>query len=118
MITEYIKLPDKERLHGMKSIVDNVTGTLVLIPESPADRLLLFHLMNCSDLSHFSDYIKYENTKDMTLDLGIPYRQFIGYLDNDETSSMSVPVTDITSEPGLTERDIDRVALIGFNRER
>ena len=102
----------------MKYIIEHHSGTVILTPDSPADRLLLFHLMNCSDISHFSEYIKYENTKDMTLDLGIPYRQFTGYLDNDETSSMSVPVTDITSEPGLTERDTDRVALIGFNRER
>ena len=102
----------------MKHIIDHHSGTVVLSPESPADRLLLFHLMNCSDMSHFSEYIKYENTRDMTLDLGIPFSQFTGYLGDDKTSFMKIPVTDTASEPGLTERDIDRVALIGFNRER
>ena len=100
----------------MKNIVDKVTGVLVLIPECPADRLLLFHLMNCSDMCHFSNYIKYENSADMTLDLGVPYAQFKGYLGDDDTSYIRIPVTDTTPVPDDTEKNINRSALIGFNR--
>ena len=114
MITEYIKLPDKERLHDMKSIVDNVTGTLVLIPESHPDRVLLFHLMNCSDMCQFSTYIKYEDPAVMTIELGVPYDKFKNYLGEDH---INIPVIDKDSVPDNTEKSINRATLIGFDRE-
>ena len=55
----------------------NENGTLVLIPESGNDVRLLYHLMNCTDLSQFSEYLLKERTagelnKHVTLDLGVP----------------------------------------------
>ena len=100
----------------MKSIVDKETGVLILVPESPADRLLLFHLMNCSDMSHFSDYIKYENTKDMSLELNVPYDKFKNYLGEDHTDHINIPVIDKDTVPDNTEKSINRATLIGFDR--
>ena len=102
----------------MKNMVDKETGVLVLIPERPADRLLLFHLMNCNDMCQFSEYIKYENAENMTLELGIPYDKFRGYLGDDETSRIQIPVTvtDTDSVVNSTEKDINQMSLIGFNR--
>mgnify|MGYP003609241137 CR=1 FL=1 len=55
----------------------NENGTLVLIPENGNDVRLLYHLMNCPDLSQFSEYLLKERTtgelnKHVTLDLGVP----------------------------------------------
>ena len=100
----------------MKSIVDKETGVLILVPESSADRLLLFHLMNCSDMCHFSNYIKYENSADMTLDLGVPYDKFKDYLGEDRTAYIKIPVIDKNPVPDNTEKPIDRSTLIGFDR--
>ena len=100
----------------MKSIVDKETGVLVLIPESHADRLLLFHLMNCSDMSHFSNYIKYENTKDMSLELNVPYDKFKNYLREDHTDHRNIPVVGKGPVPDNIEKPIDRSTLIGFDR--
>ena len=80
----------------MKHVVDNATGVVVFIPENAQDRKALFHIMDCSDLTHFSEYIKTLGEQEsITQDLGVTAREIYSY----------------TEQPEITE-----TALIGFNR--
>ena len=99
----------------MKSMVDNVTGVLVLIPESEEDRLLLFHLMDCSQLNRFTEYLGASaEEENMTTDLGIEYTRFSGYLSAREPVNRAA-IDRADREPELP---VNSTALIGFNRER
>ena len=67
---------------NMKHLVDLEHGSLVLIPESAADRRLLFHLMNCSDLSQFTQYLELEqknNPSPVTTDLDVSIKNIEMY---------------------------------------
>lgn len=90
----------------MKTKVDNDTGILILIPESEPDKRLLYHLMNCSDMRHFSEYLEISSDNDITTDLGIEFDQFDRYL---ETVQPVVQKTDTTGFIGQP---------IGFDRDR
>ena len=65
----------------MRTIVDNETGALVMIPQSDKDHRLIFHLLNCSELSEFSRYLELENDKDkeITETLEIAGEQLLTY---------------------------------------
>ena len=96
----------------MKHLVDQSTGTLVLIPESEPDKLLLFHLMNCMDLSQFSDYLEVQqriNPAEITTDLGVTGHECIEYT--------SKPIEPVHRSPDVTEKAISSGNLIGFNRD-
>ena len=93
----------------MKTVIDETSGTMTLIPQCKADRVLLLHLMNCSDLTQFSAYIALEQSKnynEMTDDLGVPVTLIDRYpVEN---------VTNVTSAPNrLTNQSS---SLIGFDR--
>lgn len=103
----------------MKHVVDVVSGIVVLIPESDSDRLILFHLMNCGDLSKFEQYLKTDVTEGMTDDLGIEAYEFSGYL----TAGEERPFRGIEQMPRIQEAQArgtgDReqeARLIGFER--
>ena len=94
---------------NMKHLVDQSTGVIVLTPECDADRKILYHLINCSDLSQFSEYLEYQQKIDpaeITTDLGVPANRCHYY--------MSEPVDRL---PEQTEKAIQPGRLIGFNRE-
>ena len=58
----------------MRTLIDNESGSIVFIPDNDADRRLLFHLLNCSDLSRFTNYLSLEQKIDphtVTLDIGV-----------------------------------------------
>ena len=77
----------------MKHLVDQSTGSLILTPESEPDRLLLFHLMNCMDLSQFSEYLEVQqriNPAEITTDLGVTGHECIEY--TSEPIKQSEPV--------------------------
>jgi len=91
----------------MKTILDNKTGTVIIMPESDPDTRLLYHLMNCADLTQFSEYLSLETRYDsqpVTNDIGVP----VSLLDE-------YPISDrrrIAPQNRLTEK-----RLIGFNRD-
>ena len=107
----------------MKHNINNITGELVLTPESAEDKLLLYHLMNCADLTRFSTYIEVNGVTGVTRDLGIEYDQFSGYQLTYETEQplklgSTVREIDIESgKPGSPGRLLNRDrSLIGFCR--
>ena len=57
------------------------TGSTTLLPERDEDNRLIFHLLNCNDLTKFSEYLARENTKQypVTTDIGLPVEQFDDY---------------------------------------
>jgi len=66
----------------MKHLINKTSGALTLVPESPEDKQLLFHLMDCSDLSQFTDYLEtFDNNSHnpFTVDLGVSADECIGY---------------------------------------
>jgi len=66
----------------MRHLINKNNGALTLIPESHEDKQLLFHLMDCSDLSQFTDYLEtFDNNihNQFTVDLAIPADELIGY---------------------------------------
>ena len=66
----------------MRHIIDKKTGQVTFIPDCQLDRQLLFHLMDCSDLSEFSMYVQnFPNITNcpMTADLGVPAEELIDY---------------------------------------
>ena len=66
----------------MKHAIDNVTGVVVFIPENEQDRKALFHLMDCSDITEFSEYIRNTGERDnITPDLGVTAREAYGYVE-------------------------------------
>jgi len=72
----------------MVTKIDNKTGAIVLLPESEPDKRLLYHLLNCADLSQFSEYIEYTGDQSaITTDIGVPAPYITGYLDQTEERS-------------------------------
>jgi hypothetical protein len=66
----------------MKTLIDNKSGSIVLIPQSQADKNLIYHLLNCADISRFSEYMDMEQMirpHTVTSDLGVPVEEFTGY---------------------------------------
>ena len=66
----------------MRHTICNKTGALTLIPESDDDTELLFHLMDCSDLSQFTDYLQtFDNVSHhpFTTDLGVSGTELLEY---------------------------------------
>ena len=65
----------------MKTIVDSETGALVMIPQSDRDHRLIFHLINCAELSEFSRYLELEDDKDkeITECLDVETDQLLNY---------------------------------------
>ena len=101
----------------MKHLVDQSTGVLVLIPESEPDKRILYHLMNCIDLSNFTKYLELnmaQIAEDITTDLGVSASECVAY-----TSEPVQRLTEKTIHGSLeiTERAISPGRLIGFNRE-
>ena len=99
----------------MKNQICKVTGSVTFIPECELDRQLLFHLMDCEDLTHFSDYIQnYPNMANvgMTTDLGVPAEDILGY------PCHTLPGTHGTPLPWYPERPVSLYTgeTIGFNR--
>ena len=108
----------------MKHFVDNITGVVVFIPENKQDRKALFHLMDCSDLTKFTEYISTTGEQDnITQDLGVTAREAYGYLEAEEyetqvTEEYETQVTE-EYETQVTEQHVNEItetALIGFNR--
>jgi hypothetical protein len=66
----------------MKTTIDKVTGAVTFNPECELDRQLLFHLMDCADLTEFTMYLEnYPNIANFhtTVDLGVPAEDLLGY---------------------------------------
>ena len=91
----------------MKSTIDIVTGVLFLIPESEPDRRLIYHICNCSDMNHFTEYLETCENQPITEEIGIEVAQFTGYLEAKQ------PVSTQPLKLGSRNRSI----MIGFNRE-
>lgn len=86
----------------MRTIVDSKTGILVLMPESKPDHRLIFHLINCSELSEFSRYLELEEQKDREI-----------------TESLEVTGEQLLTYPSKTTWERTETALVdgtGFNR--
>ena len=106
----------------MKTIIDNKTGILICIPENENDTNLIFHLVNCSELTRFTEYIEQtELCKPITEDLGLTVDQFDDYPGNPFTSTpISLDTGETVSTMPLRLRDGFReiaVRPIGFNRD-
>jgi len=74
----------------MKHIIDNKTGMLMFIPESDKDRQILYYLINCPDLSIFSEYLTQEQSvtnKPVTTDLGVDAEEIEQYAVSSEIES-------------------------------
>ena len=92
----------------MKHLVDLEHGSLVLIPETDSDNRLLFHLMNCSDLSQFTRYLDVMNKRDIapiTTDLGVTVKNLEMY-----PCATSVYSSDCNTFPMVS--DIDKLSGI------
>ena len=68
----------------MKVNINNVTGAIVLTPDNEPDKQLLYHLMNCSDLNRFNEYLdmyqRVHSTKiTITSDIGVSADQLTFY---------------------------------------
>ena len=89
----------------MRTITDNKTGILIMIPESTPDRELIGHLINCSDLAQFSTYLEVNkiDSREITVDLGVPVERIDQYTEQHEEQR--------SIKTGTT------VNLIGFNRD-
>ena len=101
----------------MKNNICKLTGTLTLIPENDRDRQLLFHLMDCSDLSQFTNYLEtFDNNihNPFTVDLGITATECIEYPAPCDPYDGGVKVW----RNPLPYKQNDRLQeLIGFNRD-
>ena len=95
----------------MKHAIDNVTGVVVFIPENEQDRKALFHLMDCSDLTEFSEYIRKTGEQDnITQDLGVTARETYVFL------VAEVYEAQVTEQLVNRQPEITGTALIGFDR--
>ncbi len=59
----------------MRTLIDDVSGAVCFIPESEADMLLLYHLMNCTNMNQFPEYLALEQKVDnrpVSSELGVP----------------------------------------------
>jgi hypothetical protein len=115
----------------MKTLIDNESGAIVFIPQNTGDKNLLLHLMNCTDLTQFSEYLNAEqriSKHTMTSDLGVPVEEFSDYpcaigMDNRyDRSSLSAlqPATMLNVLPDF-ESEIQfniNNTRIGFCRDR
>ena len=66
----------------MKTIINKITGAVTLHPENDADLELLFHLMDCTDLSQFTNYLEtFDNVchHSFTTDLGVSADELLEY---------------------------------------
>ena len=100
----------------MKHFIDVITGTIVLIPESTADRQLLYNLMNCSDLTRFPEYLESNKVPvdSMTPELGVPFSEFNGYLEKEQRDNSLIRFTEKKTRGDLDNGESGR--LIGFGR--
>ena len=97
----------------MKHLVNLENGSLVLIPETDSDNRLLFHLMNCSDLTQFTRYLDNISNLDplpITTDLGVSVKNiemYPGSTSAYESDNNTFPmVSDIDKLSGITS-DMD-----------
>ena len=114
----------------MKTLIDNESGTLVFIPQSASDKNLLYHLLNCADITQFTEYLKAEQqlgAHAVTSDMGVSVEEFTGYpmtvgtdtrhdrspLSTMQPSNMMNVLPDFESE---IQFDITKT-LIGFSRD-
>ena len=98
----------------MKHAIDNITGVIVFIPENKQDRKALFHIMDCSDLTKFTEYISTTGEQDnITQDLGVTAREAYGYLEAEEYKTQ---VTEQREDRETVLPKRTETALIGFNR--
>jgi hypothetical protein len=102
----------------MKNFTDNKTGVLLLIPESDADRRILYHITNCADLSQFemylANYMRVDPGTEITYDLGVPVEHIHDY---PVTESTGEHIHDRISETEPPLSHCSSVRLIGFNRD-
>ena len=111
---------------NMKHAIDKTNGSITLSPECHEDRVLLYHLMNCSDLSKFTEYLEYSDkitdSEPMTTDLGVNSNQIDTFpiltatreqIKNDEYSYHTVNRGESGKQSSLYTD-----SLIGFNRDR
>ena len=95
----------------MRHMIDKITGIVTFIPETEADRKALFHLMDCSDITQFSEYIRKTGEQDnITQDLGVTAREAYGYLEAEDYE------TQVTEQLVNRQPEITGTALIGFDR--
>lgn len=100
----------------MKHFTDITSGTVVLIPESTADRQLLYNLLNCSDLTRFPEYLELNKVPvdSMTPELGVPFSEFNGYLEKEQRDNTLIRFTEKKTRGDLDNGESGR--LIGFGR--
>ena len=102
--------------------INSITGAVTLTPTSDEDKQLLFHLMDCNDLSQFTNYLEtFDNVSHnpFTTDLGVSAAECIDYpapcLPYDGGVKIwSTPLA-YRSNPRLQEYSGE---IIGFNRDR
>ena len=94
----------------MRHLIDKEVGVMTLLPESEADRMLLYHLMNCSDLREFSVYLKLSHSEytPLTVDLNISVDEATSYLEEQQEQHAHR-----TARQGTA---LEGGRLIGFNR--
>ena len=90
---------------NMRTILDNETGMIIMIPDSEPDHRLLGHLINFSDLTEFSTYIACEQRQQkhtITVDLGVSVDRINQYM---------------SQQAARKQNDTFTGNLIGFNRD-
>ena len=123
----YIEETNNNGVIHMKTLIDNESGTLVFIPQSASDKNLLYHLLNCADITQFTEYLKAEQqlgAHAVTNDIGVSVEEFTGYpmtvgtdtrYDRSPLSTMQ-PMNVLPDFESLIQFDITKT-LIGFSRD-
>ena len=98
--------------------INNVTGQLIITPESEPDKLLLYHLINCMDLTQFTGYLIHQSISEpMTSDLGVTGEECIRYERQPVEWVTSSTGQTINQSTGSPVRDsLYTSSLIGFDR--
>ena len=88
----------------MMTHVSNISGEVILMPETIKDKLLLYHLMNCYDLTKFTEYLAALAEKpDMSIELGFDYKEFEHYMDECYNDTIGDSTTGLILPRGQSE---------------
>ena len=105
----------------MRHNINKINGQITLIPESAEDRVLLYHLLNCSDLSKFTEYLEYADkitdSEPMTTDIGVSSEELDTFPILTATREEIRETLQLVNrgEPGK-QSSLYTGSLIGFNR--
>lgn len=103
--------------NNMIITIDSESGQLTLTPDSETDRQLILALIDCEDLSQFSEYVAYHKLN-ITTDLRVPADTIKSYPANGQPVSLEIGLSeDRDSTKTETAGSLYVGNLIGFNRD-